>query len=608
MAYKKYIKRGGKIYGPYIYHSKRIDGKVVSEYHGPKKESQPKNFIWIGLGAVFLLAIVLIVIFGRGHTGTGNVVLDLNANYQQDQPLSGKLSLSLQQGELLPATSKIVFDNNGQISEYLLSDLTSEPTTEGNFYVSGSSISGTGQGYGVKGQKQIFPEVNFVLNIFSDNQSNTDYSTGSSSTGSDSDNSVVETSDNTTDQNDTFASTETSAVNNSTSPEQQASQNDTVEATTPPETSSSSATGEVVTDSLVSDQTASTSTDVAASDSTETATAAEETAAAVSSETPTPADASAPESSASSDTQATQDSTSSTETSSTDSSAPVTGNIVSSIFGGITNFFLGLTPTGNAVIEFQSEVSGTVAKGNEFVYNLEPGQRAELQPLSVSSDSKTLSDSQVHLTTEGNRVIVTTDYSQISEGFGQDYTGSDQKDIAIDLSKTGFVPQAGNLKVSLVDGSSEIISLETVLQDEGVVAANNSIEIPIVNETPVLNETNVTGINQSNVSVITVEPTVVPIELTTDEIITLYNKFGDAPVKIGEAKTRNGILTVRYTLGDYWIENSYPDNLDNVTLQNLMKDDVIRWQKDLAKRFSEPKASDAQEVENFSEVNFTLIG
>jgi len=45
MAYKKYIKRNGKLYGPYIYESKRVNGKVVSEYHGseePKKEKGVK--------------------------------------------------------------------------------------------------------------------------------------------------------------------------------------------------------------------------------------------------------------------------------------------------------------------------------------------------------------------------------------------------------------------------------------------------------------------------------------------------------------------------------------------------------------------------------------
>ena len=38
MVYKKYIKRNGKLYGPYIYHSRRVNGKVISEYQGTGKK------------------------------------------------------------------------------------------------------------------------------------------------------------------------------------------------------------------------------------------------------------------------------------------------------------------------------------------------------------------------------------------------------------------------------------------------------------------------------------------------------------------------------------------------------------------------------------------
>ena len=34
MVYKKYIKRGGKVYGPYLYKSIKKDGKVITEYLG----------------------------------------------------------------------------------------------------------------------------------------------------------------------------------------------------------------------------------------------------------------------------------------------------------------------------------------------------------------------------------------------------------------------------------------------------------------------------------------------------------------------------------------------------------------------------------------------
>ena len=37
MAYKRYIKRGGKVYGPYIYKSRKENGKVISEYVGRGK-------------------------------------------------------------------------------------------------------------------------------------------------------------------------------------------------------------------------------------------------------------------------------------------------------------------------------------------------------------------------------------------------------------------------------------------------------------------------------------------------------------------------------------------------------------------------------------------
>jgi len=41
-AYKKYIKRGGKIYGPYSYKSIKKEGKVITEYLG-KAEKKTEN-------------------------------------------------------------------------------------------------------------------------------------------------------------------------------------------------------------------------------------------------------------------------------------------------------------------------------------------------------------------------------------------------------------------------------------------------------------------------------------------------------------------------------------------------------------------------------------
>jgi len=43
MAYERYIKKNGKVYGPYVQHNKKVGGKVVTEYLG-KKESGARKF------------------------------------------------------------------------------------------------------------------------------------------------------------------------------------------------------------------------------------------------------------------------------------------------------------------------------------------------------------------------------------------------------------------------------------------------------------------------------------------------------------------------------------------------------------------------------------
>ena len=165
MAYEKYIKKDGKLYGPYIYHSRRIDGKVVSEYHGQK--TGYGKFLWI---IAFALLIILGAYFiGQRQSGpTGYSVLDLNADYQEGQALSGEVKLSLQEGELIPASSAVVFENAGNKYEYLLKDLILEPTAEGSFFIKEKNISGSGEGFGISGTKEIYPEVYFTLIISSE--------------------------------------------------------------------------------------------------------------------------------------------------------------------------------------------------------------------------------------------------------------------------------------------------------------------------------------------------------------------------------------------------------------------------------------------------------
>lgn len=43
MVFKRYIKRDGKVFGPYFYESKRVDGKVISKYKGSAKEDKKES-------------------------------------------------------------------------------------------------------------------------------------------------------------------------------------------------------------------------------------------------------------------------------------------------------------------------------------------------------------------------------------------------------------------------------------------------------------------------------------------------------------------------------------------------------------------------------------
>ena len=48
---------------------------------------------------------------------------------------------------------------------YSLSDILGVDGKEGNFYVEGKELSGSGLGYGVEGEKIVYPEISFKLKI-----------------------------------------------------------------------------------------------------------------------------------------------------------------------------------------------------------------------------------------------------------------------------------------------------------------------------------------------------------------------------------------------------------------------------------------------------------
>jgi hypothetical protein len=434
MPYKKYIKKGGKIYGPYVYHSRRVDGKVVSEYRGPTKERDFKKFFLIIFGCTLLITLIYVLGFHGVQTSTtGNVVLDLDANYQETQPLEGVLTLTLSEGELIPSSSKIVFESSDQILEYDLRDFVLDSETEGDFFVSGSDISGTGVGYGLPGKKEIYPEVYFTLNILSEGSEEI--------------------------------------------PEE------TVE---------------------------------------EVAEEPEE----------------------------------------------------SGLVEGISNFFLGVVMTGHVTLESEREIEGKVSVNEPFTYLLDEGERVEIKPRSVGTDSIVLSEDEISVSIEGKEVSVTTDYSELEEGFGVDYVGGREKEINLDISDLDLVFEPGELDVDLVYEEKEIISLTTMLGEGEIVE-----ETPVVKDEEIL-------VTKTEKTDLAEEVVRVSDSLSDSEREILIQEFGGLSVEATEAVLKNGFITVRYELGDYWIEYSYDEKLGE-DLEAFMEQDRIQWLKDIAHKLSE---------------------
>lgn len=163
MAYKKYIKKNGKVYGPYVYHSKRVNGKVVTEYMGSRKKEKNRKKILLLFLFLIVLGAILFLFFFKGFTG--KVVVDFDSSVVGDN-FTGNLKIILNKGELLPADSKVEIRNSDNYYEYSLSDLIDSGKVFGDFYLDGFDISGSGDGFGESGVFEENAQVFFTVRVF----------------------------------------------------------------------------------------------------------------------------------------------------------------------------------------------------------------------------------------------------------------------------------------------------------------------------------------------------------------------------------------------------------------------------------------------------------
>ncbi|HLC78482.1 MAG TPA: S8 family serine peptidase, partial [Candidatus Nanoarchaeia archaeon] len=422
MVYKKYIKRGGKTYGPYLYHSVKKDGKVTTNYLGRQEGSSEnknkgKNFLKSNKFLIMFLSIVAVALLLNlaldiNLFPTGKVSSDIQGVYVEGQNLKGQVNLILKQGELFPADSQVIIDNAGKIEPYLLSSMIFNEKVTGNFYIEGKNLSGSGDGYGIPGQKEVFPNVLFsfrlVPSVSLDNVSEGNISGGVGGVGD-----VGE--DGTSVKpivNDTPSEPR---VNESVS-----SNETTVEPEQPPANETPIEEPEQTQESPVTE----------------------------------PAEEIPPENPAEEQVPSEESSSVKESVSEPEPSAEEPASEPSSITGEVV---------GQEIIE------GIVSKNSPYEYILPEGVDVEV----VNSFQL------VNFDIIDNKAIFTTDYSEFEEGFGQEFTGEDILTIPISLNNLSIKAKQGTLKISFNYLESELTSSSK----EITVTAQNITNQTIMNVT-----------------------------------------------------------------------------------------------------------------------------
>ncbi|MEX0932863.1 MAG: hypothetical protein WDZ77_02065 [Candidatus Pacearchaeota archaeon] len=458
--------------------------------------SKTKNYFLISF---FILLIVglFYVIFLFGGKLTGNIILESSAIYLEGEGLNGSLKISINEGELIPSSTKIILENldSGKKQEYLLSEIINEEKISGDFYLKGYPLSGSGEGYGIKGQKVSYPNVSFKLNLYPTKESETNKEE------------VVE---------DQLEFQEEITGNQTNQPEINESE-------------------EVIQEEVINQTENSKVDESEKSNSTE--------------EIIQPSN---------------QTEESSEEIEKINESEEV---IQEEVIKENETEEVTPTITGNVISNQEGILEGIVSYGNDFAYNLNSGQTAELILGSVKTNSENLSDSEINFKIIGNQIIITTEYSIQEEGFGEDFIKKKNKILSISLSELGFDPEGENLKISLIHKEKEIISLNTILKSNEIANSSES-NFDFLN--PFTNP-------QENEE----------IKLTEEEKeLILKNLFGQELIVTKAEKTSKDYV-FRFEIGRYWIEHHYSLENTNKSLTKKVEDEKIKFLKDISKNFIE---------------------
>ncbi len=134
--------------------------------------------------------------------------------------------------------------------------------------------------------------------------------------------------------------------------------------------------------------------------------------------------------------------------------------------------------TGSA-IDDDSIIFGTTSGSSEFKKSLSDGQDVELVSGSVVYNGTTISDDSISFEVANGEVVVSSKYSIVSEGFGEEYLGDYSFEVSVDLSQFGLIADLeAPFTIALVYQDISIVSATEDISVSGSLNESNSSLIP----------------------------------------------------------------------------------------------------------------------------------
>jgi len=420
-VHKKYTYKNGKRYGPYLYETKRVNGKIVTTYLGTaseNKENKSKR-TFNPLPILIIIGLILAVSFVFLYFPTeftGRATLDVQANYEVGELITGNLNLNIKSGELIPESSMVVISLGEIVKEISLSELVSENLVEGNLYAEGFEISGDGKGFGLLGSKEIYPEVEFDLRVFDseevveevieeveDSEETQEEVSEGVEEGGEVQEEVVEVVEEASEES---VGEEIAGESSEETPEEEILGGEVIEETEEVE-EVEGAQEEVV-------------------EANEEVEEVEEVQEEVVEANEEPEETSEEES----------------------SPAPITGEVI---------------------LEDGQIISGSVSYENDFVYDLLEGKSVEIVEGSLGVE-----EAKLDLEISNEKAKVSTEYYEVVEGFGEEFLGKDNLVLKIDISEFGLIAEENSeMKVELVYDENVLAEAEKDISVLEIVKAVN---------------------------------------------------------------------------------------------------------------------------------------